>query len=322
MALTDSFMGVDSQVAMERIRPYILETPVVRSSWLSEKGGANVYLKLENRQDTGSFKLRGAASKLLSLSPEQRKRGVVTASNGNYGFGIASMSTKLGIDAEVFVAEGVAQARVERLKKLGARVRKVKGYLEAELAARKEAETSGRIYAPPYNDPDVVAGQGTIAVELLKQLPKLDAVFVTCGGGGLIGGIGLHMKAHSPQTDVVGCWAANSPVMYECLRAGRILPVHEEPTYAVSAMGNIEEGSITFPIAQRVIGTKVIVSEEEILAALRNLHKFDGQTVEGAAALAAAAYLQAAPGFRGRTVAILLCGGNADPALLDLIYER
>ena len=307
---------------MARIAPYVLETPLRESHWLSDLTGARVFLKLDNLQHTGSFKLRGAASKLLSLTPAERKQGVVTASNGNYAFGISTMGRNLQVDTEVFVSQSIDPSRKSRIEKLGARVRQIEGdYLAAEQTARAEAERTGRIYAPPYNDEAVIAGQGTIAVELLRQRPSPDVVFVAVGGGGLIGGIGHHLKAFSPATHVVGCWAKNSPVMYECMRAGRIVDVVEHPTYSVSTLGGIEHGSITFPLAQRVIDQKVLVTEDEILAALRGVYQRENQVIEGAAAVAVAAFLKVAASYQDKNVVIVICGGNADPALTKIITQ-
>src|SRR5262249_30433134 len=141
--------------------------------------------------------------------------------------------------------------------------------LTAELAARRAAEESGRVFISPYNDLDVVAGQGTIAVEMLEQLPALDAVFVAVGGGGLIGGIGAYLKEAAPGCEIVGCWPENSPVMHECLRAGKIVEVPERPTLSESTAGGLEPGSVTFDLCRRVIDRSVLVTEEEILAAMR-----------------------------------------------------
>ncbi len=307
---------------MRRIQPHIVETPLQESRWLSELSGGRVFLKLDHQQITGSFKLRGAANKLLALTAAQQKAGVVTASNGNYAFGIAAMARRLKMDAEVYVSQSIDAVRKQRIQQLGARLREISGdYLGAEHTARAEAERSGRTYAPPYNDPDVVAGQGTIAVELLRQQRGIDAVFVAVGGGGLIAGIGQHFKAHAPATEIVGCWAAHSPVMYECLRTGRIIDVVEKDSHAVSVLGGIEAGSITFPLAQKVIDRKILVDEPAILDACRRIYREHQHLVEGAAGIALGAFLQVAPQYRGRTVVVLLCGGNVDPALARLIAE-
>ncbi len=319
---------MDSTAAEQRIRPHVRETPLILSTGLSESSRARVYLKLENLQETGSFKLRGAANRLLSLSGEQAARGVVAASNGNHALAIARIGQKLGIPVEVFVSEHVDPVRRRKIEALRAQVHPVKGdSLLAEQSARREAERSNRTYVSPYNDRVVVEGQGSIAVEILRQLSRSgterpDAVFVAVGGGGLIGGIGAHLKRTSTGTEVVGCWPENSPVLYECMRARRIVTVPERPTLSVSTAGGIEPDSITLDIAQQVIDRCVLVSEGEILDAARRIDREDGQLIEGAAAVAVAAFNKSAADYAGKTVAIVVCGGNADPDLEARIRER
>jgi threonine dehydratase len=189
--------------------------------------------------------------------------------------------------------------------------------LTAELAARREAEVSGRVYISPYNDLDVVAGQGTIAVELLRQAPTLDAVFVAVGGGGLIGGIGAYLKAVSPHTEVVGCWPENSPVMRACLDAGRIVDVPEQPTLSESTAGGLEPGSVTFDLCRRVIDRSVLVTEDEILRAMRLILATEQWVIEGAAGVAVAAFLKDAARYRGKTAAIVICGRNLSEGVLE-----
>jgi threonine dehydratase len=224
---------VEAAAAEQRIRAHVRETPLRHSPRMSASTDASVFLKLENLQETGSFKLRGAANKLLSLPREQAARGIVAASNGNHALAVATVGRKLGIPVEVFVSEHVDPVRRSRIESLQAVVQTVQGdSLLAERTARRAADQSGRTYVSPYNDRDVIAGQGTIAVEILRQLTQSgmsgpDAVLVAVGGGGLIGGIGSHLKQVSPVTTIVGCWPENSPVLYECLRAGEIIVVPE-----------------------------------------------------------------------------------------------
>src|SRR5215470_1407606 len=193
--------------AAQRIRPFVTETPVEAVPELLPARNANLFFKLENLQQTGSFKLRGASNKILSLSPEQAARGVIAASNGNHGLGVAAASRRTGITAEVYVSSHVSPAKARRIEEYGARIRRAgDDPLDAELAARAAAVKEGRIFISPYNDVEVMAGQGTIAVELLRQLPRIDAIFVAVGGGGLVGGIGAHVKHVSTQTQIVGSW--------------------------------------------------------------------------------------------------------------------
>jgi threonine dehydratase len=304
--------------AYQRIRPYVRETPLEACSL-----GSNVYLKLEHWQHTGSFKFRGASNKIAMLTAEQAAAGVITASNGNHGLGVAAAARARGIAAEVFVSTHVAPAKARRIEAMGARLHpEGEDPLTAELAARRAAEESGRVFISPYNDLDVMAGQGTIGVEMLRQLPELDAVFVAVGGGGLIGGIGAHLKDASPHTEIVGCWPQNSPVMYECLRVGGIVDVPEQPTLSESTAGGLEPGSVTFDVCRRVIDRSVLVTEEEILAAMRRILEKEHWLIEGAAGVAVAAYLKEARNYDGKRVAIVICGRNVSPRVGRILVGR
>jgi threonine dehydratase len=294
----------------ERIRSIVRETPLEPSS-------IGAFLKLEHLQHTGSFKFRGASNKISVLTREQAGRGVITASNGNHGLGVAAAAQSRGIEAEVYVSAQVSPAKLQRMEQHGARVRPVgDNPLDAELAARRAAEESGKVFISPYNDADVIAGQGTIGVELHRQLPKMDAVFVAVGGGGLIGGIGAYLKSVSPQTEIVGCWPQNSPVLQRCIQAGRVIDVPEQPTLSESTAGGLELESITLDLCKNVIDRCVLVSEAEILAAMRLILETEHWLIEGAAAVAVAAFLKEAHRYEGNRPVVVLCGRNVSPAVL------
>ncbi len=304
--------------AHERIRSIVLETPVVSSGHPSRYISPLVKFKLENQQRTGSFKIRGAANALSLLTSEQARAGVLTSSTGNHGLAVATAAKTLGIRAEVCVSTQVSSKKLETIRNCGAEVRVVgSNPLDAELAARAMARDTGRMYISPYNDPNVIAGQGTVGVELHRQLQQIDAVFVAVGGGGLIGGIGAYLKAVSPHTQIIGCWPAHSPALCECLKQGRIVAVPERPTLSESTAGGVEPGAITFELGQQVIDRTILVSEAEILAAMRQLRDREGWVVEGAAGVAFAAFLKHAEDFKDRTVVIIICGGNLSPGVLQ-----
>jgi threonine dehydratase len=297
--------------AYDRIAPYVRETPLEHSAELG------AFLKLEHLQHTGSFKFRGASNKVAMLTARQAAAGVVTASNGNHGLGVAAAARARGIAAEVFVSSHVSPSKVRRIEALGARIHSAgEDPLTAEVAARRAAERSGRVFISPYNDLDVMAGQGTIAVELVRQLPQLDAVFVAVGGGGLVGGIGAYLKAVSPQTEIVGCWPETSPVMHECLKAGRIVEVAEWPTLSESTAGGLEADSVTFDVCRRVIDRCVLVSEDEILRAMRLILETEHWVIEGAAGVAVAAFRKEASRWQNKNAAIVICGRNVSAEVL------
>jgi threonine dehydratase len=300
--------------AYQRLRPYLRETPVEPTVELAADAGANVFLKLEHLQHTGSFKFRGASNKIALLTAGQAAAGVITASNGNHGLGVAAAAQSRGIAAEVYVSSQVSPAKARRIAAHGAVIRTAgDDPLAAELAAREAAVQSGKVFISPYNDLDVMAGQGTIAVELERQVPQMDAVFVAVGGGGLIGGMGAYLKSVAPQTEVIGCWAENSPVLYECMRAGRVISVPEQYTLSESTAGGLEPESVTLDVCRRVIDRGVLVSEAEILAAMRLILATEHWVIEGAAAVAVAAFLKEARRYRGRNAVIVLCGRNVSP---------
>ena len=308
--------------AEERIRPHVRETPVEFSPSLSAPGGARVWLKLENLQATGSFKLRGATSKLLSLPAAARRRGVVAASSGNHGLGVAHALRAAGGRGVIFVPEGASPTKVEAIRAYGRSGAPVEVFavagdpVLAERAARRHAEEHGRVYVSPYNDPAVLGGQGTIGVELARQLPRIDALFVALGGGGLISGVAGYLKSLGGALEVVACSPASSPVMHESVRAGRILDLDSAPTLSDGTAGGVEEGAITFELCRRLVDRYVLVSEEEIAAAMRWVIGRHHTLIEGAAGVAVAGYLKRPERYRGRDVAIILCGANVDLANL------
>jgi threonine dehydratase len=295
--------------AAGRIYSVVKETPLVPLAAADEDAAWTAYAKLEQLQTTGSFKLRGAAA----------SAGVVTSSTGNHGLGVATAAQLLGVDAEVFLSTQVTAAKRQKILDRGARIRLIDGDpLAAEVAARTAAAQSGRTYISPYNDPHVVAGQGTVAVELMRQAPDLDAIFIATGGGGLISGIGSYLRHAAPRAEVIGCWPENSAVLYECIKAGRIIEAPESTTLSESTAGGVEEKSITFDLCREVMHHGVLVTEEEILRAMRWGHA-QGWAMEGASGVALAAYFKEAARYAGKKAVVLICGGNPSPAIAALL---
>ena len=281
------------------------------SPYYSQLSGADVYFKCENLQHTGSFKARGALNKILSLSEQERERGIVTASTGNHGAACAFAMQQVGATGIVFVPEIAEETKLAAIRRLGAEIRTVgTDSVQSERFARAYGAEEGMTYVPPYNDPLVIAGQGTIALELLQQLPDLDAVFVSVGGGGLIGGIASYLKEMNPAIQVTGCSPQNSQVMALSVAAGELLDLPSLPTLSDGTAGGLEAGSITFPLCRDHVDRYISVSEEEIAAALRTFMATQHMLIEGSAAVAIAAFQKTAADLRGKHVAILLCGAN------------
>jgi threonine dehydratase len=296
-------------LAEGRIRSNVRETPLELSPYLSAESEAEVYLKLESHQITGSFKLRGAMNKCLSLSRAERSRPVVTASSGNHAAAVAYSLKEIGGAAIIYLPSTVSRAKVEALEPYGAELRFVgSDSVEGELEAKRVSREEGLTYISPYSDPQVIGGQGTIAVEIERQLERFEAVFVPVGGGGLISGIAGYFKARSPSVRIVGCQPQASRVMYESLAAGRILDLPSEPTLADGTAGGVDPEAITFPICQRDVDEMVLVSEEEIAQAMRLAIEKHCMLIEGAAALAIASFRKTRSAYRGQTVVLVVSG--------------
>lgn len=304
--------------AEKRIRPYLRETPLEYSYSLSKMTGCEVHLKLENIQITGSFKARGALNKILSLKDTTAK--IVTASTGNHGLGVANALAVVKRDGTIYLPHGASAAKVEAIKMRGVPVEFYgQNCEETERHVREIAEKSGHVYVSPYNDTEVMAGQGSIGVELLRQLPNLDVVFVSVGGGGLIGGIASYLKAVNRNIEVVGCLPENAPVMFECIKAGKIYDVPEKPTLSDATAGGIEAGSITFDVCRQLVDNYVLVTEKEIENSMKLVLKHHHLVVEGSAGVALAALLRNKEQYKGKNTAVLICGGNVSEAILKRI---
>lgn len=299
--------------ASHRIRPYIRQTPLEPSVELGHENGGRVFLKLENIQHTGSFKVRGALNRLLSLDDEQKMAGVVTASSGNHGMATAFGMNRLGIDGSIYLPETASSLKIRMIENLGAPIRFYGTDCDAtETFARQQAKSEGKVYISPYNDPFVMAGQGTIGMEILDRLPRVDCVMVSVGGGGLISGIAGVVKALRKQTRIVGCLPAYSPAMAESVKAGRIIDVQSRKTLSDGTAGGIEPGSITFDPCRTLVDDWVLVSEAEILSAMVRVFDHHRLVIEGAAGVTVAGFIKMASRLAGKTVALVVCGGNID----------
>ncbi|MCV3271328.1 pyridoxal-phosphate dependent enzyme [Roseobacter sinensis] len=298
-----------SVAAQRRIAPYLAETPCIPSRRHFTDGTGLVF-KAENLQRTGSFKFRGALSKLTALGPDTP---IITASSGNHGLALSTAAQITGHALSVVLPHTVAREKRDKIEALG--VRTILHSDDSGLAeqhARALAETDGKIYVSPYNDETVIAGQGTIGLELLQQVPKLDVVFISMGGGGLISGIGSVLKAFSPETRVVGVSTANSAALDASIGAGRVVEVRHQETLADGCAGGIDEGTLTLPLATEVIDERVTCSEDQIADGVRALAWEEKMLVEGSAGLALAPWRLDPARYAGLASAVVLCGANFD----------
>ena len=298
-----------SVAAHRRIKHWLAPTPCIASRQQTNDE-TKLFYKAENLQQTGSFKFRGALAKLTSLSTDIP---AITASSGNHGLALATAAKITGHDLTVVLPETVALEKLSKIKALG-----VEAILHsndsglAEQHAQILAKEQGKIYVSPYNDPQVIAGQGTIALELLEQLPRLDIVYVSIGGGGLISGIGSVFKAFSPQTRIVGVSAKNSAALAASIRAGQMVEVTHSDTLADGCAGSVDGNSVTLPLGIEVIDLLIDCSEDQIAEGLRHIAWTEKMLVEGSAGLALAAWQADEIQNTGKVSAVVLCGANFD----------
>jgi threonine dehydratase len=285
-------------------------------------GDAELLVKNEHLQHTGSFKVRGALAKLLAVGTAERARGVVAASSGNHGLGVAYALAAVGGRGTVFVPEGASPIKVAAIRHLGTEVvHRGRETGETEALARRYADGNGLVYVSPYNDLDVIAGQGSIGLELIDQAGELDAVVVSVGGGGLVAGIAATLKSRAPHVRVVGASPANDAAMAASVRAGHVVGIDPRPTISDGTAGGIEPGAVTLPLCTELVDEWVLVDELDIRAALRQFLDTQHQLIEGAAAVAVAAALRLAPNLPGRRVAVVSCGANISAETLHRALE-
>ena len=313
----------DVRDAEGRIRESVLKTPLVYSTYLSESANAEFYLKLENLQITGSFKIRGALNKLAQIaSRPDLKNEIITASAGNHGQAVALCASKLGLRAKIIVPENTPKMKVDKIRQYGAEV-VLHGAIfdQAEQYAKDLASDDSLSYVSAYNDELVIAGHGTIALEILQQLPDIETILVPVGGGGLISGIGVAAKSLKPRIQVIGVQSESSPSMFESLRAKHLVEAQVKDSIAEGLSGNIEAGSVTFDYASKYVDKILLVKEDTMRKAIRVLWEKDGQISEGSGAASTAAVLENRDLFTGKKAVAILSGGNIDPMLFKSIVE-
>jgi threonine dehydratase len=319
---------LDVPGAAKAIAPFIRRTPVMRVPELEEPRGGGAFLKLENLQVTGSFKVRGAANRILLLTETERDRGVIACSSGNHGRAVAYMAGKLGISAVICVPKWVDPVKLSGMNRAGARVILAgDSYDEAEARAISMAEEEGRAFVQPFDDPWVAAGQGTLGLEFLEQVPGLDTLLIPLSGGGLAGGIAYAVKELRPEIRVVGVSAANARVMYESLRAGKPVSMEEEDTLAEALSGGIGlTNRYSLPLIRELVDEHILVGEDEIRAAMLYAAGSLNLLLEGGGAVALAALLGRRGGLDRETgteaVGVILSGGNVSLPKLQRLSEN
>jgi threonine dehydratase len=316
-----SMIGLsDIENAKRAIGDSIKRTPLVRSAFLSDHCGGEVYLKLENTQITDSFKIRGALNRMVNLTAEEKARGVVTASSGNHAQAVAIGAEKLNLAATVVVPDATPKIKIEKIRKHKVElILYGKLYDYAEQYARKLAVERGSTFISPYNDPYVIAGQGTVALEILEDLPATDSIIAPVSGGSILSGVAVAAKSIKPTIEVLGAQPETVAAMYHCLKAGKIINVPMRPTIAEGLDGNIEEGSITFELIQRYVDEVLIFSEDTLKKMIRLLWEKDGQRVEASGAISIAPIFETPKRFAGKRTVAVLTGGNIDETLFQNI---
>lgn len=297
--------------AHERIKDDVFYTPLLYSHWLSGACGGDIYLKMESEQITGSFKARGSLNKLKWIQEQKIDALPVTASTGNHGLGFARACDLLGIKGKVFLPKNAVPSKIEALKNYDVEI-ELRGDdpFTTETYVRQTAKENGWIYVSPYNDLQVVAGQGTIGLEILEQLPDPDNILATVGGGGLISGIGTYIREQSPGTKIIGCQPENSPEMSVSVRAGEYREIASKETLSDGSAGGFEADSITFDLCKKRVDDFILTTEEEIARAIRSVIKHHHKIIEGSAGVAIASLLKRRSQFKNQTSVIVVCGAN------------
>jgi len=308
----------------KRIQKEINETPLEYNPKISKKLACRVYLKAENKQISASFKYRGVISKLTYLHEKGITSGsIVAASTGNHAAAVAIASEKMGFQPIIFVPESISDAKLNFLQQYQVQIIKKGAFSsETEILAAEYAKRKAIPFLHPYSDKQIIAGQGTIAIELLKQLPKMDAVFVPIGGGGLISGIAQYLKSIKPEIKIIGCQPLNAPEMVESVKAGKIVSTSDKETIADGVAGGLDPSTITFNLCQKYVDDYVLLSEEEIRKALFLIYETTKQVIEPAAALSVAAILKKANDYKNQNLVAILSGSRIDKALFNQIIKQ
>lgn len=311
----------DVEAARERIRPYAHHTPLRRSAGLSEIAGTDVWLKLEVEQQTGSFKLRGAANTLTQLTDEERAAGVVAVSSGNHGRAVSYMARQLGVDATICISSRVPDVKVKAMRDLGAEVLISGSDQDGADANARRLVQEGRTFVHPFDDPRVISGQGTISLEVLEDRASVGRILVPLSGGGLAGGIAVAAVGKVPGIQVVGISQDLGPAMYDSIRVGELTDVVEEDSLADALVGGLGPvNNHSFHLCRTLLTDTLLVSENQIAVAMAWLYREEGLTVEGGGAVGVAALL-AGIVSGGPETAVIVSGGNVGPETMERVLS-
>lgn len=309
------------ELAQHKIRRAVLRTPIIYSDTISKLTGKEVFLKLENLQKTGSFKIRGAYYKLSQSSDRLRKKGVVAASAGNHAQGVAFASSLLGIQSTIVMPEGASLAKQMATRSYGGDVILFGQDTDEALGYAKKSEEEGKTFIHPFDDEKVIAGQGTIGLEILEEVPGVEAIIVPIGGGGLISGIATIVKKRRPRVEIIGVQSAHAPSAFYSLKRKKIVEVKVRPTLA-DGIALRRLGELTFPIIKKRVDEIVTVTEEEIASAILMLMERKRLVAEGAGAAPLAALLSRGAKIGPKRIVLVISGGNIDVNLIDRIIEK
>ena len=298
--------------ASSRIKPFIRKTTFSYSEFFSKLIDGEVYFKLENQQFTGSFKARGALNKIFTLNESGKSiNSVISASTGNHGAAVAYAARQAKIECNIYVPEGSSKAKLSNMKNYGATINIFgSDCVEAEAKAREVSEKNQVPYVSPYNDFHIVAGQGTMGVEIKSQANELDAIIISIGGGGLMAGTASFLRSVWPDIKVIGCSPSNSAIMIHSMEEGKILELQSLPTLSDGTAGGVEKESITFPLCCKLVDETILISEKEIKDAMVFYIENEHQLLEGAAGTAVAALIKMKDKLKGKKIGVVICGGN------------
>lgn len=312
----------DILAARDRIAPHVFQSPCVRSTYLSELLGAETYVKLDNLQQTGSFKERGACNRLLQLTADEKRRGVICASAGNHALGVSYHAKRFGIDVTVVMPKWAPLVKVSNCRSLGATVvLHGENFDAAKAEAIARAESENKVFVPPFDDARIIAGAGTMALEILGAVPQCDAIFVPVGGGGLLAGMSVVASALRPNVRLFAVESTSAASLKRSLEVGEVRRVETKPSLA-DGLNVAQIGQLPFDLIKGAIRDVVLVDEPQIASAILRLLEVEKTLVEGAGAISLAGALQVKEQITGKTIVLVLCGGNIDVTVLSRIIDR